>query len=44
MIVVERPGRAVNFAVSKNSYPVYQKDSSFNTAKNFDDGVFVEVA
>jgi hypothetical protein len=34
----------VNFAVSKKNYPVYQKESSFNTEKNFDDGVFEEIA
>jgi len=39
-IIVVQPGKAVSFETTAEHFPVYLKDSSFNTNPNFDDGVF----
>ena len=39
-IIVVRPGEAVSFETTAEHFPVYLKDSSYNTNPNFDDGVF----
>jgi hypothetical protein len=42
-IIVTKPLDAVNFETSATNYPVYLKDSAYNTNANFDDGVFDEL-
>lgn len=39
-IIVAKPGGAVSFETSRKHFPVYLKDSSYNTNPDFDDGVF----
>jgi hypothetical protein len=39
-IIVVAPGDAVSFETSSERFPVYLKDSGYNTNPNFDDGVF----
>lgn len=44
VIMVLSPGDAATFETSAEHYPVYRKDSDYNTNPNFDDGVFDQVA
>lgn len=39
-IIVVAPGDAVSFETSSEHFPMYLKDSGYNTNPNFDDGVF----